>query len=513
MDLLSSKNPAFLTEDYSKSNPYGIVSIDYPNNIERITNYIDFNKNITLISRQMIKMGIRKSDCVAVISKGRIEVAEIFFAAMRVGAIPLTINPDQSIEFIEGIISETRSKCIYYEASSNKNNNLRIKNSLLISIGHLNNNIKTYEECLKESYRHKDTQIYEGLPSYITYTSGSTGKPKGVKRIFSPKEWLELYSPFLGINFDQPESIKGPNTNIISRPIFHSVPDVIHSICSESETIIMYEFDPIEFLKLLSQYKLTSCDILPSSLAECSQKKSFIKTLDLSNLRLICTFGAPVENSLINECESLFDCKVVSLFAMSEGNPILDFNGLKQNEIPTGSVGLETNHSGIKLISSSSHESDFGEMWFKNPTLFESYYNKPKLTESKFDDGWFMTGDIFFRDSAGFFYYRGRKDDMFICDGENAYPLEIETVLCMHKAVMHACVLPVDSFDRGQVPVALISCNPGMSISVSDLKAHYLNNGAKFLCPILFKFTNTIPIFGPGKINKKQVREVFFGDF
>ena len=65
-------------------------------------------------------------------------------------------------------------------------------------------------------------------------------------------------------------------------------------------------------------------------------------------------------------------------------------------------------------------------------------------------DGWLRTGDLFHWDEEGFYYFKGRTDDMFNSGGENIYPKEVENLLLSHPAVVDACVVPVPMRSRAR---------------------------------------------------------------
>src|SRR5262249_39029534 len=84
---------------------------------------------------------------------------------------------------------------------------------------------------------------------------------------------------------------------------------------------------------------------------------------------------------------------------------------------------------------------------------------------AKLTDGWLHTGDVFYKDKDGFFYFRSRVDDMFSCGGENVYPKEVENLLFGHPEVVNAVVAPVPHPVKGLVPAAMVGARAGSTIS------------------------------------------------
>ena len=97
-----------------------------------------------------------------------------------------------------------------------------------------------------------------------------------------------------------------------------------------------------------------------------------------------------------------------------------------------------------KLLDAEGRVSEsYGKLWVRNPGVTHGYHNQPEVNAKRIVDGWLKTGDLFRKDEAGFYYFMGRTDDMFVCGGENVYPIEVESLLLRHPAVGEACVVPV----------------------------------------------------------------------
>jgi acyl-coenzyme A synthetase/AMP-(fatty) acid ligase len=115
---------------------------------------------------------------------------------------------------------------------------------------------------------------------------------------------------------------------------------------------------------------------------------------------------------------------------------------------------------------------------------------------------------VFDRDADGFFYFKGRTDDMFNSGGENIYPLEVENVLLRHPAVAEVSIVSVPHRIKGEVPVAMVVRANGRDVGEDELKHFCLANAPAYAHPRRIEFVSELPLNGPGKIDRKIVQRV-----
>ena len=100
---------------------------------------------------------------------------------------------------------------------------------------------------------------------------------------------------------------------------------------------------------------------------------------------------------------------------------------------------------------------DDGEVLVRGYSVMQGYLDDPAATAEAIDpDGWLHTGDLGEFTATGRLRIVGRKKDMFIVGGFNAYPAEIEGFLLEHPAVAQAAVIGVPDERMGQVGKAFV---------------------------------------------------------
>jgi acyl-CoA synthetase (AMP-forming)/AMP-acid ligase II len=158
----------------------------------------------------------------------------------------------------------------------------------------------------------------------------------------------------------------------------------------------------------------------------------------------------------------------------------------------------------VKLVGGPSENE--GEFVTRNPGVLLGYHNLPEETAKRLRDGWYYTGDILRRDAEGFYAFVGRTDDMFVCGGENIFPVEVEALLEKHPAVNQAVVLPFAHELKGQVPYAFVTLKAGAHADEEELKRHALANGPAFMHPRRVFILDRIPLGGTNKVDVKLLR-------
>jgi len=139
--------------------------------------------------------------------------------------------------------------------------------------------------------------------------------------------------------------------------------------------------------------------------------------------------------------------------------------------------------------------------------VMTGYFDDPPATAEAIDpEGWLHTGDLGEVDGNGRLKIIGRKKDMFIVGGFNAYPAEIEGFLLEHPLVAQAAVIGVPDERMGQVGKAFVVLRPGSSLSPEELLNWAKPRMAGFKVPRYVAFLRELPLNATGKVQKDQLR-------
>jgi long-chain acyl-CoA synthetase len=175
-----------------------------------------------------------------------------------------------------------------------------------------------------------------------------------------------------------------------------------------------------------------------------------------------------------------------------------------------GSVGIPVPGVELKIIDENENEVEQGspgQIIVRGPQVMKGYYKQPEETAKFIKNGWFYTGDLGSIDEDGFVYHLGRADEVIITGGLNVYPAEVENFLLSHDNIMEAAVLGVDDEMRGKVLSAFVVKRADSDISEKDVIKFLRENVADYKVPKIVSFIDSLPMVGPGKIDKKALAE------
>jgi hypothetical protein len=142
------------------------------------------------------------------------------------------------------------------------------------------------------------------------------------------------------------------------------------------------------------------------------------------------------------------------------------------------------------------------------PSLFVTYWDAPEETAARFRGDWYITGDRATVDHDGYFWLKGRVDDMIVSSGYSFGPLEIESALLQDDAVAEAAVIGKPDPYHGQVPKAFVVAQPkaaGGPELAAELEAHWKLMSAPSQHLSEIEFVDSLPKTANGKVRRLEL--------
>ncbi|MFE5767142.1 AMP-binding protein [Streptomyces sp. NPDC056485] len=153
-----------------------------------------------------------------------------------------------------------------------------------------------------------------------------------------------------------------------------------------------------------------------------------------------------------------------------------------------------------------------GELVNRGRSLFEGYWRNPEAQAARTRDGWYWTGDLFFRDADGFLYFAGRTDDRLRVDSENLAAAVIENILARWPASAAVAVYAVPDEVAGDQVMAAVALEEGERFSPEAFSAFLAAQpdlGTK-MSPRYVRIVESMPVTGTNKIHRAALRRSGF---
>jgi HIP---CoA ligase len=219
----------------------------------------------------------------------------------------------------------------------------------------------------------------------------------------------------------------------------------------------------------------------------------------LATLRAGVTGAADIPVELVRRIhdELPFETLMTGYGLTEAGNVTLSRPGDSFTDVAT-TAGLPCEDVEVRIAED-------GEVLVRGYGVMQGYLDDPEATAAAIDDdGWLHTGDLGNFDKSGRLKIDGRKKDMFIVGGFNAYPAEIEGFMLEHPAVAQVAVIGVPDERLGQVGKAFVVLKT--SVSEADLMSWCRERMAGFKAPRYVEFLSGLPLNATGKVMKDQLR-------
>jgi long-chain acyl-CoA synthetase len=345
----------------------------------------------------------------------------------------------------------------------------------------------------------------------LQYTGGTTGLPKGAMlshaNLTSAVSIYEVWGRKSRAERDTIERV------ICVLPLFHifALTVIMLSSLQHGDLISLHQrFDVEAVMRDIEVKRATAFPGVPTMWIAIASLPDLDKR-DLSSLVTCASGGAPLPVEVARILERRVGMKLKSGWGMTETCSPGTAHPKDGPEKP-GSIGLML--PGIEMDVVALDDSskllgvgEVGEIRIKGPNVTRGYWNRPKETAEAFVGDRFLTGDIGYMDSDGYFYLVDRKKDMIISGGFNVYPQMIEQAIYEHPSVQEVIVIGIPDDYRGEAAKAFVKLRTGAKpFTLEELKSFLAGKLGKHEIPAGLDYVDELPRTSVGKLSRHELR-------
>lgn len=385
-------------------------------------------------------LGCARGDYVVLLLPDTPSFVTAFFAALHIGAVAVPVNPASSYEDVAHIVDRVRATIAIVDGSYvTKFDRLADAGVRLLGAGDGCARRDAFERAVERASADAvASSRVEDAIAYCLFSSGTTGRPKGIPhRHADILEGAIAYSvPVLSFSSnDRVLAVPkltfgyGLGGNLLSALFVGAASILVEAPSSAASMAAAAErYAPTVFL---AQPRLIVDLLRMDSLAS------------FASLRLAVTAGEVLSGALYARWRERGGCELLDGFGSTEVGHVFISNRI--GDVRPGCAGRPIDGFDVRLGDEPAMPAPDGvvaEIWVRGPSLAHAYSNEPERSSTCFFDGWFRTGDLGYRDQAGYITICGRADDMIKTGcGQWVSPLEIEAVIADQRAVADCAVV------------------------------------------------------------------------
>jgi benzoate-CoA ligase family protein len=465
----------------------------------------------------LISLGLKRGDRVLMFLDDTPAYPAAFFGAVRAGFVPLLINtltPPDLLQFyladsVATVAIADAEFCARFDAIACKDTALH---TLIVVNGgtgaHAVANTVIASSWLPSfSAELAAADTHRNEMAFWMYSSGSTGRPKGIVHLqhdlaYSNQAYAQNFLKLTpgDICFSVPKMFFAYGFgNSITFPFSVGAATLLLPGQPRPQTI----FDAI------ARYRPTVFFGLPTLYTSLTKAEGADKC-DFVSLRMAVSAAEVLSADVFQGWKTLTGLEIMEGLGSTEVLHIYLSNRPEQKKL--GAAGLRVPGYEIALRDSDGNEvgdGTEGVLWVRGDSNTPLYWNRPdKSAETIRGGGWIYTGDRFVRDADGFYFFRGRADDLIKISGQWVYPLEVELCLAEHPDVRECAVFAAELPDRRMTLKAIVVMNKATVEENETTKRLQDFVKAKLLpykYPREIRFVAELPKTGTGKIDRQAV--------
>lgn len=429
---------------------------------------------------------LQTKDHIAIMPQRELKWVCFMYALMFTGHAPLLLDAKMDEATIDEIVDKDS-----IIVSDTLRHSVRSRIRQLPPLSPANNKDSVLENI--------DVSLIDAL--FTAHTSGTCGVPKKItyntKNIsWAVDEYAEIY------NFNENETI------LFSLPFHYCysvIPCCIAPFAFDKTIVIASEKSTTQAIaQLIERNQVNILVVNPFFYNDLSRLD--LRRLDFSSLKICDSGGESIPLAVVKRIKEQTDVLITEGYGLTETTSLTHFLLPDSNgNLRIGSVGQACRGVEARIVDSTGVDVEagtIGELLIRGPMV--APYDDPRHHTAKHTDEWFDTGDLFYSDEDGFFYFVSRKKDAhdvplsYLSDATSTVPRLLENKLIHDIAY---------TFTAAAELIIFIVCDP--TVNRTAMSASVLKQLPDTLTSITsVRFVAHLPRTSTGKVRKRDLSNV-----
>lgn len=448
------------------------------------------------------------------------EFAASFFGAIKIGAVPVPMNTQMHPQDYLYMLNDSRVRVLIIEAelwqqlAPSRHQLSFLRHVVLV---HRGGHAPSWDPGTVDYGALVAGASSELSPAPTTaddaafwlYSSGSTGFPKGCVHLQHDMHCcLELYAKaVLGI---RPDDIAFSAAKLY---FAYGLGNGLYFPLGVGASAVQFpgRITAESAFQVITDQKPTIFFGSPALFAGMLALPGTDERFDLSSLRLCVSAGEALPADIYRRWHERFGVEILDGIGSTEILHIFISN-VPGQVIPGSSGRIVPGYQAAILDEQGQPvpQGDIGNLLIAGDSICSQYWNKHERTKATITGEWIHTGDKYYQDEHGIFWYAGRSDDMLKVSGQWVSPVEVEAALIAHPSVLAAAVVAREDGDGLTRPQAFVVLKPGIESSdalAAELQQHVKTTLMPHKYPRWIEFVDALPMTSTGKIQRYRLRE------
>ena len=355
----------------------------------------------------------------------------------------------------------------------------------------------------------------------VVYTSGTTGNPKGV--VLSQKQMLtDAWAISQWHNIEE-------NSMMMNVLPIHHVNGIIVTLITPAfagaQVILNRKFRSVGFWQKLGDHDVQIVSVVPTLLQFLLESNEpFVKEELASFRHFICGAG-PLSVELARDFQDRFGLRILHGYGLSETvcyscflPTELDWEThckwMYEQGFPSIGCPVAPNEMAIHDAQGQPvPDGEKGEIVIRGHNVMIGYFNNPQANRNAFTFGWFRSGDEGFKlrgdDGLDYYFITGRIKELIIRGGINISPFEIDEVLNGMPGIRVGLAVGFDNRYYGEEVGAYVQTEEGKALTEEAVLAWCKEQLPASKCPKVVIFGNDIPVTSTGKYQRGKLKHLY----